>query len=57
MGSATGGCVGDNAPSLLWHVPCRGYNKIQIRLHILTDFSVAWMLCVSIASLWLTLIN
>ena len=28
---------GDNVPSLLRHVPRRGYKKVQIRLHILTS--------------------
>ena len=40
MGGATGMCGGDNVPLNLRHVPLRGYNKIQIRLHLLTSLRV-----------------
>jgi len=34
------GVGGTMSPSLLRHVPCRGYNKIQIGLHILTSLGL-----------------
>jgi len=35
-----GGVGGTMSPSLLWHVPRRGYNKIQIQLHILISLGL-----------------
>jgi len=35
-----GGATGDNVPLNLRHVPLRGYNKIQIRLHLLTSLGL-----------------
>jgi len=40
MGGPTGMCGGDNVLFSLRHEPLTGYNKIQIRLHLLTSLGL-----------------